>query len=139
MTALLEANKIEIRTKEDTLLVRDLSFVLNKGEILGIVGESGSGKSISCLSILGLLPKGLHCSNGDLNYFSSDKNWDLLKLTEREKIVLRRKEVSMIFQEPLTALNPVLRCKTQLYECLELAGVQKKHYYQKAKECLKLP
>lgn len=95
--------------------VNGLSFDLNKGEALGIVGESGSGKSVSCYSIMGLLPQ-------PPGKISSGEAWlgniDLLKTSPRKLQMIRGKRIGMIFQDPMTSLNPYLRVSTQLMEPL---------------------
>ncbi len=97
--------------------VDDISFDVYKDEVLGIVGESGSGKSITSLSILRLIPDppGFF-DGGEILY----KNTDLLKLSYEEMRKYRGKEISMIFQEPMTSLNPVFTIKTQLLEAISL-------------------
>jgi peptide/nickel transport system ATP-binding protein len=138
METLLSVDKLTIETRKDNLiLVENVSFKVSKGEILGIVGESGSGKSLSCLSILGLLAKSLQLSSGSILFTSkSGSVHELNGLKENQFREIRASEISMIFQEPLTALNPVLTCKNQLFESLKLAGVQKKDYKKRAKELL---
>ena len=95
--------------------VNNLSFDLNKGEALGIVGESGSGKSVSCYSIMGLLPQ-------PPGRIESGEAWlgdvNLLQATSRELQSIRGKRIGMIFQDPMTSLNPYLRVSTQLIEPL---------------------
>ncbi|MCL1865051.1 MAG: ABC transporter ATP-binding protein [Spirochaetes bacterium] len=98
-----------------------ISFDLRKGEILGIVGESGCGKSVTALSIMRLLPIPYGKYIGGEIIFN-DKN--LLDLTHEEMRFIRGNSISMIFQEPMTALNPVKRIGKQIYEVLEL---HKKH------------
>src|SRR5688572_22427647 len=85
-------------------VVRDVSFTLEKGETLGIVGESGSGKSMTALALMGLLPRRAVRSAGRLELGT----FDLAAMTERELATqIRGNRVSMIFQEPMTSLNPV--------------------------------
>jgi oligopeptide/dipeptide ABC transporter ATP-binding protein len=94
--------------------VRDFSFSLNQGEILGVVGESGSGKSITNLALMGILT--------DTAIVTADKmsmnGTDLLKLSETQWTKIRGKEISMIFQDPMTALNPFLTVEYQLIETI---------------------
>jgi oligopeptide transport system ATP-binding protein len=95
--------------------VNDVSFSLNKGETLGIVGESGSGKSVTCYSILGLIPK----PPGKI--VSGQANFDGVDLLNCQEQLLRRirgKRISMIFQDPMTSLNPYMRVSDQLVEPL---------------------
>lgn len=95
--------------------VKGTSFDLNEGEILGIVGESGSGKSITCYSLLGLVPcpPGL-IESGEALY----EGKDLLKLSEKELRELRGQKINMIFQDPMTALNPYLTVGDQIIEAI---------------------
>ena len=97
--------------------VDGVSFQLGAGELLAIVGESGSGKSVTGLSILGLLPKrGVHHPSGEVLY----RGTDLLRANDEALRALRGNRISMIFQDPLTALNPYLTVGRQLTEVLEL-------------------
>lgn len=97
----------------ETKIVSDISFQLKKNEILGIVGESGSGKSITSLSILGLLPKNAKIK-GELLF----DNVNLLELTEKDYLKFRGKQIGMIFQEPMSSLNPTVKCGEQVSEVL---------------------
>ena len=94
--------------------VNDISFSLDKGEILAIVGESGSGKSVSSLSIMGLLQEPGHVAQGEILF----KGEDLLKKSKLEMQAIRGDQISMIFQEPMTSLNPVYRIKDQIVESI---------------------
>ena len=97
------------------LAVKDVSFTLDKGEVLCIVGESGSGKSMSANALMGLLPEGVTPSAGSIHF----ENRDLLTLSDDEMMSLRGKDISMIFQEPLSALNPLMRVGDQIAEVFE--------------------
>ncbi len=101
--------------------VNNISFVLKKGEVLGIVGESGSGKSVTSLSIMQLIqaPAGKIIA-GEINYNINGELINLLSLPENKKRNYRGKEIAMIFQEPMTSLNPVLTCGYQVAEALIL-------------------
>lgn len=101
-----------------------VDFEINVGETLGIVGESGCGKSVTSLSIMRLLPKGIgEVPQGEVIY----KGRDLLKISEHEMRKIRGKEIAMIFQEPMTALNPVYTAGDQVAEMVELhLGMKKK-------------
>ncbi|MBA6156763.1 ABC transporter ATP-binding protein [Tenacibaculum sp. S7007] len=95
-------------------IVQNISFKVNKNEILGIVGESGSGKSISSLAILGLLPK-TAVLKGKIIY----NDVDLLQFSENSFQKIRGKEIAMIFQEPMSSLNPTITCGNQVAEILQ--------------------
>ena len=95
-------------------LVRDLSFTLNKGETLAIAGESGSGKSITALAIMGLLPPNVSTTAGTIHLGATD----LTKLPEHQMRALRGARIAMIFQEPMTSLNPVMSIGSQLVEAI---------------------
>ncbi|MBB6458933.1 ABC transporter ATP-binding protein [Flammeovirga kamogawensis] len=100
--------------------VDNVNFVLNKGETLGIVGESGSGKSVTALSLLQLLPKTGVNINGEAVFNSKDGKVDLLKLNRQQIRKYRGREIGMIFQDPMSSLNPVLTCGYQLIETIKI-------------------
>lgn len=116
--------------------VDGISFELNKGETLGIVGESGCGKSMTSLSILGLVPKPPgKIVDGKIELYGKD----LVTMSERELRSIRGKKISMIFQEPMTSLNPVLTVGEQIAETLRLhENLSKKAAWDKAVEMLKI-
>lgn len=95
--------------------VRDISFHLNTGETLGIVGESGSGKSVTAKSILALIQPPGKIMNGDIRY----KNQSLLQLSEKEWRKIRGNQIAMVFQDPMTSLNPVKTIGYQLSEVIQ--------------------
>lgn len=103
--------------------VNGVSFSLEKGETLGIVGESGSGKSVACYSLLGLVPKPPGRIESGTAHFDGQ---DLLSLSENQLNKIRGKRVSMIFQDPMTSLNPYLRVEDQLIEPLLVHGMTDK-------------
>jgi oligopeptide/dipeptide ABC transporter ATP-binding protein len=94
--------------------VRDISFDLNPGETLGIVGESGCGKSVTAMSILGLVQTPGRVTGGEILY----KGDDLTKLSSEEMREIRGRDIAMIFQDPLSSLNPVLKVGFQLEEAM---------------------
>jgi peptide/nickel transport system ATP-binding protein len=96
-------------------VIQNISFELHKNEILGIVGESGSGKSVSSLAVLGLLPDKIsRISNGKILYQEND----LTQKSSKDFRKIRGKQISMIFQEPMSSLNPSLKCGYQVEEIL---------------------
>jgi len=95
--------------------VEDVSFSIDKGESLAIVGESGSGKSVTSLSVLGLISKPGRVDGGSIIY--KDKE-DLRTASKERMRQLRGNEISMIFQEPMTSLNPVYKIRFQLVEAI---------------------
>lgn len=107
--------------------VRDVNFVLNKGETLAIVGESGSGKSVTTKAILGILPKNGHIDSGEILY----RGEDMAKYQEKDFYKIRGKKISLVFQDPLSALNPIMKIGKQITEALVLSGKMEK---SKAKE-----
>jgi len=95
--------------------VKNVSLQINSGETLGLVGESGSGKSVTALSILGLLPQGAQMT-GEIIYHTPNHS----KLETQNSKLWRGSEIAMIFQEPMTSLNPVFRCGAQVTEAIRL-------------------
>jgi peptide/nickel transport system ATP-binding protein len=100
--------------------VNDLSFELKKGQTLGIVGESGSGKSVSALSIMRLLSRKKVRYEGEILFLDNNQNINLLDLSEKQMRNYRGNKIGMIFQEPMTSLNPSMRCGRQITELLSL-------------------
>lgn len=117
--SLLKIKNLEISFKKEgkfTPVVKKIDYFLESNEILGIVGESGSGKSVSSLAIMGLLPKNIsEISKGEILF--QGKNIALL--TQKELQNLRGASISMIFQEPMSSLNPSLKCGFQVAEILQ--------------------
>ena len=117
--------------------VKDISFDLYPGEILGLAGESGSGKSLTALSIPGLLSENKKITGGAIYYYgrNNSEKINLLNLKEDELKTIRGKEISMIFQEPFTSLNPLMKIKDQVAETLALHGEKDKTgNYKRVKE-----
>ena len=109
-----------LRTHFDTLAgtvrsVDGVSFTVNAGETLGVVGESGCGKSVTALSILRLVPRPPGRHMGGVRY----RGQDLMQLTEKQMRQIRGNRISMIFQEPMTSLNPVLSVGRQIAESVQ--------------------
>lgn len=101
--------------------VNDISFDLKKGETIGIVGESGSGKSVTSLNAMRLLPEGDKVKRtGEILFTNAGKKIDLAKVSEAEMRKIRGNDIAMIFQEPMTALNPVFTCGEQVSEAILL-------------------
>ena len=102
-----------------TKAVNDVSFTLHKGETIGIVGESGSGKSVTSLSIMRLIPSPPgRITGGQIIYHGQKETIDLLQVSEKEMQSHRGNDIAMIFQEPMTSLNPVLTCGEQVAEAI---------------------
>jgi phosphonate C-P lyase system protein PhnK len=100
--------------------VKGVSFSIDEGEVLGIVGESGSGKSVTALSIMRLVEKPGEISNGSAIFYDNGEKTDLLKLSEKELEKILGNRISMIFQDPMTSLNPVLSIGYQIAETLRV-------------------
>lgn len=101
--------------KIENEIIHDISYKLFPNEILGIVGESGSGKSVSSLAIMGLLPKTISKITAGTIFF---ENYDLTKVTSKAFQKIRGNDIAMIFQEPMSSLNPSMRCGDQVREIL---------------------
>lgn len=122
---LLDIRNLEVAFPDEklnfTTVLKDIHLSLHKGETLGIVGESGSGKSLTSLAIMGLLPSNAKVQEGEILFGEADKKVDLLHLkSEKEFEKIRGNRISMIFQEPMTSLNPVQRCGDQVAEVILL-------------------
>lgn len=139
MTHLLEVKNLVTKFYTESGIVgavNGISYTLDQGESLAIVGESGSGKSVGVLSIMGLIPTPPgRIEEGEVIY----DNRDILKLTSSELRQVRGREISMIFQDPMTSLNPVLTVGRQLTEALKLhLGMSDDQARQRAVEMLDL-
>ena len=120
---MLSIDNLTIKAK-DTVLLNQVSFQLHENEMLGIVGESGSGKSLTCLAIGGLLPKSLSVSGRIIHTSHDGISTDWLPMSPELRKTLALKRFAFVFQEPLTALNPVQTCGHQIRENLKLLGVK---------------
>ena len=100
------------------LAVENVSYSVNRGEIMCVVGESGSGKSMAANTVMGLLPKGVRPVQGSVTF----EGQNLLALSEKQHRTLRGLKIGMIFQEPMTALNPLMRVGAQIAEVFEAHG-----------------
>jgi peptide/nickel transport system ATP-binding protein len=121
-TTLLEVEHLSVvfdAAAIPAVAVDDVSFSIAAGETLGLVGESGSGKSVTAFSILRLLPPSARITGGRIFF----QGRDLLELSEREMCAVRGAGISLIFQEPMTALNPVMRVGDQIAEALTVHGM----------------
>ena len=96
--------------------LRDINFKLEEGEALGIVGESGSGKSVTSLAIFDLLASNAIVSSGEILF----KGQDIRKLPENQKLNIRGSEISMIFQDPMSSLNPCFNVEYQIGEVFRI-------------------
>tara|TARA_B110000091_G_scaffold211199_1_gene255392 strand:+ start:486 stop:2156 length:1671 start_codon:yes stop_codon:yes gene_type:complete len=137
-TELLSVKNLTVSFLKDGLwkpVVKNISFSVNLGETLGIVGESGSGKSVSCLALLGLLPKeAARIESGVATLRIQNQVIELLTSSEAS-YSLRGSEIGMIFQEPMTSLNPLFKCGDQLVEVIRRhLNLAKKEAVQLAEE-----
>jgi peptide/nickel transport system ATP-binding protein len=135
--ALLEVQDLHTYFRTDDGIVKavdGVNFTVDKGKTLGIVGESGSGKSVTCLTIMGLNPRRTAITSGHALF----KGDDLLKMSQRRLREIRGNDMAMIFQDPMTSLNPVHTISRQLVEAILLhRDVTKKAARARALELLK--
>jgi len=131
----IENLNVRFNTPERTVLaVRDLSLEINQGETVGVVGESGCGKTMTAYAILRLIRQPGEISSGKILW----KGDDLVSMKEKLRAI-RGKEIAMIFQEPMTSLNPVFKVGTQIAETVELhLGKNRREALQRAAELLSL-
>ena len=118
----VENLQVEYRTDAETVYaVNGLSFSVGKGETIGLVGETGAGKTTTAMAILGLLPERTgHVTGGKVEY----EGQDLLQLNDKQMEKVRGQKIAMIFQDPMTALNPVVRVGDQIREALYLHNTE---------------
>ena len=124
-TTILQVENLQVSFMNhgrETRAVDDISFTLHKGESVGIVGESGSGKSVTALSIMNLLKSTPALLNSGNIYFNSKEygNVNILELPENKLRSIRGNEIAMVFQEPMSSLNPVFTCGNQVKEALQV-------------------
>ncbi|MGD7002903.1 dipeptide ABC transporter ATP-binding protein [Corynebacterium halotolerans] len=120
---------LETRQLSIADLVHDVSFDIAAGERVGLIGESGSGKSLTALAIMGLLPTGLE-PEGTITFLGQD----LLRLRERTMRKLRGNRVAMVFQEPMTALDPLMRVEHQVTDMMTIHGTPRRRAKERARE-----
>lgn len=127
---------VEFQTVEGTVhAINELTYSLHEGEMLGIVGESGSGKSVSSLGIMKLIPNPPGKIVGGSIFYNGQ---NLVESSEKEMEKIRGNDISMIFQEPMTSLNPIKTCGKQIAESLILhRGMKKKEAMQEAVNMMK--
>lgn len=120
MTSLLEVEALTIGFGKAPPVVRDVSFSVKAGETLALVGESGSGKTLTCRSVLRILPEAAQLRGGRVTFFGETGEVDMLQATERRLRDIRGDRISMIFQEPMRSLSPLHRLGDQVSEVLKL-------------------
>lgn len=116
---LLEVSGLSIGIKSSGAVhnaIEDISFQIGRGEILGIVGESGCGKSLTALALAGLLPEGVQLTGGQVVF----NGVELTRLNKKDFRKIQGKDITMIFQEPMTSLNPLMKIGRQVSEVLQL-------------------
>ena len=135
---ILDVNNLEINFHTyagDVKAIRNVSFHLDKGETLAIVGESGSGKSVTTKSLMGLLANNAEVVGGSIIFHGED----ILKKSEKQMQGIRGKDIAMIFQDPMTSLDPTMKIGRQIAEPLmKHKKVEKKKDLAQALEILKL-
>jgi oligopeptide/dipeptide ABC transporter ATP-binding protein len=134
---LLEVRNLSISFKTHSGVlpaIEDVSFALHPGDILGLVGESGSGKTVTVSSLVGLLPDNAVVNHGQILY----QGQDLLKASNNQLEKTRGKEIAMVFQDPMTSLNPVMRVGRQITEALRIHGRSRADARNEALELLDL-
>ncbi|MER6140016.1 ABC transporter ATP-binding protein [Streptomyces sparsogenes] len=136
--SLLDIRGLTVRTADGRALVDDLSLTVGPGERLGVIGESGSGKSLTTLAVLGLLPEGM-TATGSVELAGTQ----IVGATEKRLTTVRGRDAAIVFQEPLTALDPLMRVGRQIAEPLRrkrrLTGGALKRAVAEALEQVRLP
>ncbi len=133
MTALLEVDGLRVAVNGGAVVLDDLSFSVARGETLAIVGESGCGKSVTSLAIMRLLPPALRLTGGAIRFDGAD----LATVSPTRMRDLRGRRIGMIFQEPMTSLNPGLRVGEQIAEVLRIhEGLSRAAAWRRAVELL---
>ena len=117
--SVLEVRELTVRDAAGTALVQDLTFGVDSGERVGLIGESGSGKSMTALAVLGLLPEGLTATGSVRLRGGTDDGTEMVGSRESGRVAVRGRDIAVVFQEPLTALDPLMRLGRQLAEPLE--------------------
>jgi peptide/nickel transport system ATP-binding protein len=115
-------------------VIRDVSFTVRPGEILGVVGESGSGKSLTALSVMRMLPAAARLVDGTISYQGND----LLAMSDKQMSALRGDRIGMIFQDPMAFLNPLMTVGQQIREVLILHGARRADADRRCVELLEL-
>lgn len=137
MSSLVEIKDLTISFPEGDSnfeAVRNISFQIQDGEIVGVVGESGSGKSMSALALMGLLKKNAQISSGEILF----RGQNLLEMSQEQRRKLQGSEMAMVFQEPMTSLNPVMKIGKQVGESLHLhTNLAKEEINKKVIQALK--
>ena len=122
MDNLLEVSNLNTEFKSDygsKQALHNISFKIKEGEVLALVGESGSGKTVTSLSIMGLLPNNASIKEGEIKLFNTNKDEiDILTLSDEKHNEIRGNDISMVFQEPMTCLNPTMTVGEQILEVI---------------------
>ena len=133
MKTLLRVENLSLTVGREKLL-KAISFEIQQGEVFALVGESGSGKSLTSLAIIRLLPNVISVSSGDIKL----KNDSLFLLPEYKMQKIRGKSIAMIFQEPMSALNPVMTIGEQVAEVIKIhLGLKKRLLKRRLFPCLR--
>lgn len=117
MAEILKVEHLKVHFRDaapDRFAVNDISFSMEQGEILGLVGESGSGKTVTAMSLSGLLPKGKADLSGSITLDGSE----IFNCSEKELLDILGEELGIVFQEPMSSMNPVMKIGPQVEECL---------------------